>query len=142
MTEKLFTKKLRQHLTQFHVYTMEAVGGAIPDLHIRPLSHLPPFWAEAKMFHSGTKRLVFQKGQTLWLSEYANTAKSCIPIIIEETGDIVIYDGKHAKRIERMQFSAEHHSYANVKPIYSSGTTGEKIDWSMMQICIKKWLAE
>lgn len=141
LKEKDFSKTIKSKLVDFIVFNMEATGGSVPDLHILPkLDLLPPFWMEVKLFHRGAKKIVFQHGQTQWLGNYSVHGKSCVCILSEEDKRITVYDGKDAKRIERMAYSIGDNSHAKVRPLYSSLLGQKGTDWQAISLALQEWL--
>lgn len=141
MKEKAFTKKIQQNLRGFKVYSFEVTGGAIPDLHLKSLDPAHPysFWCEAKVFHSGTKKVVFQQGQTKWLREYASPGRSNVIILCAETHNVWLYEGKDAPLIERMKFDKDLGSLSSAKPIHKNNLKNKSV-WTDLEVAMRVWL--
>lgn len=112
MTEKQFSTKLKNKTKdRWHILSLESVGGAVPDLLITPKGK-KPFLCELKIVpwnkvRGTTVSVIFQRGQTKYLTDYTLFGSSCVAIYCEKTSRIYFYDGTVSKLVERMRFGLD-----------------------------------
>ncbi len=144
MTEKKFTKKLKDRFHKMRVDSLEGVGCAFPDLLITPHNkQLSAFLCEAKVLR-GTKPVeqkgaLLERGQAKFLHEYRTVGYSCIVVLDPISGKIWFYDGIDAKKVDRMRFSRETGSMSTAKLIVKSNIY-DKGSWEYLSKMLEGWL--
>jgi len=123
MTEKQFTKKLKEKLVEIRVDSLEGVGNSFPDLLMTPhYDRCGSFLCEAKVLR-GTNPIhargtLFERGQAKFLTEYCAVGDACFIIYCPTNHNVWVYDGKYARSVDNSFFCKEEGSKSRVRPLF------------------------